>query len=543
MNPTLITFRRCAVAFAIATLTACTSPHLPKVATAKSRLGSQAMLRNETLADELKSLQAKPVASGSAETEKFIMELQRRVHIHDWKMPIRIEGESGLWELHFDDHPPTAQGRPEWSPSVFDRLIPASAFKLEGYDQIATGTGAGAPFVFAFENIKELRAQRNFRPGNSAYAPGTIVLEFGKPQQAGYPTPVQCHMINTFQYRTLKLHGNTVQLAWNVTAAIESNLGNNYIQTNGLIGLLHPDKRVKDVGVFGISPYDPKKTPVIFVHGLDSSPAIWKNIVNEIYNSPDLNQRYQPLLFMYPTGLSVPASAAKMRLSIQQFRNKWDPDHNDLGFHKIVLVGHSMGGLLSRMQVIDSGDDLRKAFFAKPIAEIPWISAAERKKMDAGLNFKASPEVTRVVFVAVPHRGSKIADNSIVRLFVRLISLPTQAANLVKTALIEDQSLLNPALLNYHSLGMTSVDMLSPGHPFFAAIDRRPIKVPYHSIIGDRGKGIGNKSSDGAVPYWSSHVDRAESELIVPYAHSCTDKTEVVQEILRILRAHGKGDS
>jgi hypothetical protein len=39
---------------------------------------------------------------------------------------------------------------------------------------------------------------------------------------------------------------------------------------------------------------------------------------------------------------------------------------------------------------------------------------------------------------------------------------------------------------------------------------------PYHSIIGDRGKGDLPNSPDGLVPYWNADLNCAKSELIVP---------------------------
>ena len=67
----------------------------------------------------------------------------------------------------------------------------------------------------------------------------------------------------------------------------------------------------------------------------------------------------------------------------------------------------------------------------------------------------------------------------------------------------------------------------------------------FHSIIGDRGRGPGPTSSDGVVPYWSSHLEGAQSEKLVPHGHSCTHSEAVTAEIARILHQHlresGKG--
>jgi hypothetical protein len=90
-----------------------------------------------------------------------------------------------------------------------------------------------------------------------------------------------------------------------------------------------------------------------------------------------------------------------------------------------------------------------------------------------------------------------------------------------------------------------SLDVLKPGNRFVTTIDKIPTTkgVPFNSIIGDRGKG-GNHdrtppvSTDGIVPYWSSHLDGAESELIVPSGHWSNQNPAAIAEVRRILLKH-----
>lgn len=523
-------------------LCACASSPLPRISTAGARFheGETPVVRDEELAKDLLAVQSMPVAAASAPTERFMVALQRRVQLHDWKKPIRIEGKAGKWEVSFDDRPLHKQGGSEWSPGLFDRLFPASKFKLQGYDPLVAAPGAGAPVVLGFEDVTTLRREMSFRPGNEAYVPATAVIEFGNRRGRDGAQPARVRLFNTFKIREAKLQGGTAKLAYNLTAGIEANLANTYIVKNGFTGLLRPDKNVDQLGLFGLELYDPTKIPVVFVHGLNSSPAIWRSVVNDIYADPVLSARYQPLLFIYPTGLSVPGAGAHFRRCLNAYRATWDPDGNDANFERMLIVGHSMGGLLTRLQVIDSGDELWKAFFTRPIDENRWLTPSQKASVKEALIFESQGFVDRVVFVAVPHRGSKIADLGIVRLAVRLIKLPITAADMAAYAVIKERSSLNPALLRYNSLGLRSVDMLSPNHPYFTALDKQPIAVPFHSIIGDRGKRNGSESSDGVVPYWSAHLDHAESEKIIPHGHSCTEKQEAVTEILRILRLHAK---
>ncbi|MEM7602879.1 MAG: alpha/beta hydrolase, partial [Verrucomicrobiota bacterium] len=87
---------------------------------------------------------------------------------------------------------------------------------------------------------------------------------------------------------------------------------------------------------------------------------------------------------------------------------------------------------------------------------------------------------------------------------------------------------------------ITSVQSLRPDSPVSVALKTSPFNpgVQYHSIIGDRGKGDTPDSSDGIVDYWSSHVDGAESELIVPTDHTSYTHPESVADLKRIIRLH-----
>lgn len=539
----LSSLRFSAIALALV-LCACSSTQLPKVSVGLSHFKDDRSLTDEALSQHLATAReashhlAKSESEYNTAVETFVMGLQSRVSPHDWTKPVTLHGKNGAWEISFDQQPLAKQGQTEWSPGFFDSLTPSRAFKLDRFYSRVNGNGVGAPVVLTIEDTKAIRADRNFRPNSGIYAPGTVLLEFGKSAQPNAATPVRVRILNTMTTRKARISDAERNLAYDTTSMVEANLNNTYIVKNGLAGLLRPDKRLEDLGLFGLNFYDPKKIPVVFVHGLNSSPSIWSNIVNEIYSDPELNSRYQPLLFIYPSGLSVPGAAARFRESLVKYRAKYDPEGNDANFNKMIIVGHSMGGLLTQLQVIDSGEELRKAFFTRPIAENGWLTAEEKINYQRALVFKPLPFVKRAVFVAVPHRGSKIADIGLVQLFVRLIKLPVNATDLVARSITEGPNMLNPALSRYRSLGLRSVDMLSPEHPYFKALDTRPIAVPFHSIIGDRGKSNVRERSDGVVPYWSAHLDKAESELVVPYGHSCTGKHETLDEIVRILKLH-----
>jgi hypothetical protein len=151
------------------------------------------------------------------------------------------------------------------------------------------------------------------------------------------------------------------------------------------------------------------------------------------------------------------------------------------------------------------------------------------------LVFKADPNISKVIFIATPHRGADMASNPIGRLGAALINLP---ANLVKAGpkIIEKMGATNGE--EVVDRFPNSIDTLRPEARIVTAMNKLPIQpnVIYYSIIGDRGENDSPNSSDGVVAYRSSHLDGAKSEKIVPYWHSyvqrCPEATAEVQRIL-----------
>jgi pimeloyl-ACP methyl ester carboxylesterase len=195
----------------------------------------------------------------------------------------------------------------------------------------------------------------------------------------------------------------------------------------------------------------------------------------------------------------------------------------------MVFVGHSMGGLLSRMQAISPGRKLWDTMLGEDASQVYATMPADHI-VRRSLLFQSNPQIGRVVFICVPHRGSGLADMSFAGAFSRFIRLPGRFV----TALTD----LPEAFIKNRPV--TSIAGLSPGNPLFTALEKTPIEVPHHSIIGDRGRGDTPNSSDGVVPYSSAHLASAESELIVPGPHGSHDLPQTIDELERILQVHLK---
>ena len=289
-----------------------------------------------------------------------------------------------------------------------------------------------------------------------------------------------------------------------------------------------------EAGLYMIRPYEPGKIPVVFVHGLFSSPRAWVQTINELQNTPALASRYQFWMFMYPTGQPIPLSAAQLRESLLRARGSLDPEQTDAAMDRMVLVGHSMGGLLSKMMAQDSGTALWDAVITVPRDQFK-ATPEIKQALDHALIFQRLPFVQRVVFIATPHRGSPIADSTFGQIISDRIRLPGKMD--ARIAEIEAFNGPNAVSKELRGHAINSISGLRTDSPILASLNRIGIhqSVPYHSIIPLID---GVMDTDGVVEYRSSHLDGAKSELIVPGTHVSQEEPAVTRELYHILQVH-----
>jgi pimeloyl-ACP methyl ester carboxylesterase len=297
---------------------------------------------------------------------------------------------------------------------------------------------------------------------------------------------------------------------------------------------IRPDNPRFATGIYLIHPYDPNKIPILFVHGLLSSPLSWQNLTNDLCSDPKVLEHYQPWFFLYPTGQPVLESAAELREELERTQHLFDPTGTAIASRHVVVVAHSMGGLLARTLVSDSGDELWNALANKPLNNLE-LGADEKELISEYFFFRHQSCIDRAIFLAVPHRGSYLAGGIIGSLGNRLIRRSKGPTNLMKELEAQHPGTLKPyfARVSSHS-GPNSLVSLAP-NPLLDALAELPIRVPFHSIIGHLGDD-GPDSSDGVVDYSSSHLDGAESEKFVPAGHAALlTSPATVAEIKRIL--------
>jgi pimeloyl-ACP methyl ester carboxylesterase len=295
--------------------------------------------------------------------------------------------------------------------------------------------------------------------------------------------------------------------------------------------------RYEPTGLSLLHPYVRGKVPVVFVHGLWASPWTWHRMIESLEADPAVKGGFQFWTFGYSTGDPIPYSSHLFRRNLDEARQKLDPNKADPAFDRMVIVGHSMGGLVAKMISVDSGDRLWRVVTDRPFRELIG-EEDDRKLFHGGLIFDAYPSVRRVVYIATPHRGSRFDQGSIQKLGSRLIRLPDPLRAAHQRLVAQNQPNF---FRDYFRKGLpSSVDELEWGSPILAGLadlSQSPA-VKAHSIIPVRADSPPDRRTDGLVNYESAHVKGVASEKIVSAGHLCQDHSEVIAEVRRILSEH-----
>lgn len=377
----------------------------------------------------------------------------------------------------------------------------------------------------------------NLRPPEGIFASMTAVLDRKSTKHGDKWT---LRFLWPIQHKTISFANRTEPLAADFSAPIAVLIQHaEELRKSGFRGMLNPTtNRVRREKLYLIQPYDPQKIPLIMVHGLQSTPVAFANLVNDLLADPLIRSRYQIWHYHYPTGTPVMWNAMVFRRTVDHTLRMIDPEGNDYATNHLFVIGHSMGGVLTHTLVSDSGYKLWDSV-VKVRPDKLHAPAISQQTLEDLFLFRHDPRVKRVIFISVPHRGSAIADNWIGDFGQSLYRADPKLNETLGPLLENHRDVIDPFLLNLAQAGkISSIRTLSGKSPSLMALSTIPPQVPFHSIIGQKKDGPKEEGSDGVVPYTSSHLDGAESELIVKHGHGSFRSDAAVDEIRRILRLH-----
>jgi pimeloyl-ACP methyl ester carboxylesterase len=437
-----------------------------------------------------------------------------------------------------------------WKPEEFGKLLFCADYQVVGLTNSHRSYGLGVPLIATRAATDADNVGHTFYPREASFAATAFFRFDGSLADLGTQHSGRLELYNPLTFQVVNVAGRSVPLETDLTTPLAYFLDQSKLDgLEELRGFLDADHIRGRTGIRMLAPYQPGKIPVVLVHGMLSSPLTWAPVINDLQADPILRERYQFWYYYYPTGATYLATAAELRKELALLRQELDPQHQDAALDQMVFAGHSMGGLVSKLMTVDSGNDFWQLVSEEPLDRLK-LNDGIRGELQQMFFFQRQECVKCVIFLGTPHHGSKLSPSPLGRLADRLVHLPKSLMTASQDLMKENPDLTG--VLTEQALA-TSVDLLAPSAPALEllAARPRPEKTHYHSIIGvisspgvdlEVGRWIAGDSDekgDGVVPYRSAHLENAESELVVPADHFHVHHHPLaLLEVRRILLEH-----
>src|SRR5437016_7149811 len=380
-----------------------------------------------------------------------------------WNHPLTLTADNKTYHLRLE---PASNA--VWAPNYFtsfelEQQIKEKLIRKENMHQ-----GVGGALV----GVRLVNPPEKFAPRRGITAPVTATLDF-------HAKDATLALRRPAKQPSATVQGKVRPLAANFSAPLSYYPPPANLMFAGLLGGFKATNYPAPTGLYFLQPYDPDRIPLVFVHGLFSTPFDWVKTINGLQADPEIRTHYQFWIFAYPTGNPILYSALRLREELAKADQLY-PNHKPY-----VVVGHSMGGMLTHDQVVTVNEGMWEKALGQNARSI-FKENSGNSLIVRATTFRANPRIRRVVFICTPHRGSDIASNGIGKIGISLITLPNRL-----TAVMMD-SLTNAELEKITGSSKrlpNSITGLKPTSPALPVINSVPISVPYHSRSEERRVG------------------------------------------------------
>ncbi|MBL8817456.1 MAG: alpha/beta hydrolase [Planctomyces sp.] len=426
-----------------------------------------------------------------------------------------------------------------WKPSDLQVIYPVQAYHADSLTRQVKRPGWGLPIVARRKSPSHAHPGEQFLLPDSTFSVTAILkTEAVAVNDTEYTTsqPV-LEFYNPLDVTELSVAADSQPLAADFSAPFAFNEICGTSEVDPFEWFIHPEMDDGETGLFFLDPWQPGKIPVVLIHGLLSSPRTWVNMASELRSIPGFSDRYQIWGFHYATGQPFFNSAAKLRGDLNVALAELKQNSNDPALDHIVLIGHSMGGLIAKAQISYSNDYMWQAIANRPLSNIN-ADHASRNKLYENFYFAPQPSVRRAIFIAVPHRGSTLATRVVGQIGSTLVQ-PDPRVRASHRQLVANNPGVFSREVRYRI--PTSIDLLKSDSTLLRTLYCLPVNnnVRMHSIIGDGRLSIGDGRGDGVVGITSARHPGVDSELYVPTTHTeIHGRPETVCEVWRILSEH-----
>lgn len=417
-----------------------------------------------------------------------------------------------------------------WDITEFEKVLCADDYLVRGFTTRNRSSGLGLPLI-------AVKAKSD-APIGARVVPLTAFLRIigGKDELSMGTARAELELYSTYDDLEVTVNGQPVPLETDTTAPIAFALDNPDVWNLGLLRFFILSDQIEPQMVT-VQPYERGRIPVVFVHGTASDLVWWAEMLNTLRGDPQVRKKYQFWFFRYNSSLPVLDSAAAFRKILTEKRHEFDPDGVDPAMNRMVVIGHSQGGLLTKLTAVRTEDKIWNSLSDTPLDQMD-IDSEGKEMIRDWMFIEPLPFVKRVVFISTPHRGSFLAMNWVVNRFRRILSLPV---DLIQGA-AAFMNIANKLKLPFQLEGRvpTSLDGMSPSNPVLLSLADIPVEpgVTAHSIISIDGDDVPPEGDDGVVEYKSAHLEGVASEFIVRSEHSCQENPLTIEEVRRILLEH-----
>lgn len=418
-------------------------------------------------------------------------------------------------------------------------------FYLEPADQVPMDSlggvhyrhaGFGVPLVAFVLPCTDRPICRHYPP-EGIFRPATLWME--APGRAGPHGELPVLVVQNPALQPEHVAGTgSYRLAEDVSAPYAQLLERTSLKRLAWWGLIGGAEVGKRSGLFLLDDYDPNKIPIIMIHGVAGSPVIWARLSNAIMGDPELHRRYQIWHVVYQSNAPLLVERYRVQHYIDKAWSDIDPDGQAPARQGVVLVGHSMGGVIARLLCAQSTPEVWNAAFTSPFESL-HASATDLALLKDVFQFKPYPGVDQIIFMAAPQRGSPSADGLLGR-FVGLLAWRhiEEISGLMRIA-TQNPGAIQPTLLSIFQTGrLSSITSLRPDEPVTLADEKLmpAAGVRYDTIAGVL-PGV-KPPGDGYVPLSSALLTGSATTLIVRSNHEVPNRPEAIEDVLKILRAH-----